>query len=119
VLTSALSPDVQAMQQQSAAASGDRREGICETQSVAYLVRARVSGPGVIWVSSAVSDQTQPPRPGALLQKACQEYITGFERAYKVSFYAAFVALLLSLALPGWPLKWAGREEHEVSSVAH
>jgi EmrB/QacA subfamily drug resistance transporter len=119
VLASALSPDVQAMQQHSAAASGDRREGLCETESVAYLVPAQVSGPGIVQSSPAVSDQAQPPQPGALVQQACQEYITGFNRAYKVSFYAAFVALLLSLALPGWPLKWAGREGHEVSTVAH
>jgi EmrB/QacA subfamily drug resistance transporter len=126
VLTSALSPEVQAMQQRPAAALGERRGGICEAQPVAYLPPAQASGPGTIWPSSAVSDQVQPPRPGALLQNACQEYITGFHRAYQVSFYAAAVALLLSLTLPGWPLKWAGRqahegagrEEHEVASAA-
>jgi EmrB/QacA subfamily drug resistance transporter len=119
VLASALSADVQALQQQSVAASGGRQAGICEAQSVAYLA-PQVGSPDMVRSGSAISsDQAQPAQPGALLRKACQEYVTGFERAYKVSFYAAFVALLLSLALPGWPLKWAGREEHEVSTVAH
>ncbi len=45
------------------------------------------------------------------MQRACQENIAGFELAYKVTFYAAIVALVLGLLLPGWPGKWAGREE--------
>jgi hypothetical protein len=36
--------------------------------------------------------------------------IAGFERAYTVTFYAAILALVLGLLLPGWPGKWVGRK---------
>lgn len=50
-----------------------------------------------------------PPNATQLLTQACDENVAGFERAYTVTFYAAFVALALGLMLPGWPLKWGGR----------
>jgi hypothetical protein len=31
-----------------------------------------------------------------------------------VTFYAAIIALVLGLMLPGWPLKWAGRRAADV-----
>ena len=34
------------------------------------------------------------------------ENLRGFEQAYKITFYAALVALLLGLRLPGWPGNW-------------
>ncbi|MHB0874996.1 MAG: hypothetical protein ACYC5O_03005 [Anaerolineae bacterium] len=37
------------------------------------------------------------------------ESIAGFERAYRITFYAAIVALFLGALLPGWPRPWAGR----------
>lgn len=37
------------------------------------------------------------------------ENLLGFERAYKITFYAALVALLLGLYLPGWPGNWTTR----------
>jgi hypothetical protein len=46
-----------------------------------------------------------------LLNRACKENIDGFERAYQVTFYAASMALVLGLMLPGWPGRWAGRQE--------
>ncbi|MCL4298400.1 MAG: DHA2 family efflux MFS transporter permease subunit [Anaerolineae bacterium] len=39
----------------------------------------------------------------------CSEYITGLERAYKLTFYVAILATLLGAFLPGWPLRWTGR----------
>jgi hypothetical protein len=52
---------------------------------------------------------TLPPNAMKLMAQACQENIKGFESAYKITFYAAFLALALGLMLPGWPLKFAGR----------
>jgi EmrB/QacA subfamily drug resistance transporter len=43
------------------------------------------------------------------LDTACTESIAGFERAYRLTFEAALIALLLGALLPGWPGKWAGR----------
>jgi len=43
------------------------------------------------------------------LSRACEENLSGFARAYKFTFYAAFVALVLGALLPGYPFEWAGR----------
>ncbi len=44
-----------------------------------------------------------------LTPRACAENISGFERAYTVTFFAAGAALVLGLLFPGWPAKWRGR----------
>jgi EmrB/QacA subfamily drug resistance transporter len=110
VLTSAISPDVQALQSQAAPQASAQHAGLCEAQPLAYAAPVAQAGsaPGQT-VFAAFTAQGQPPQPGALLQKACQENISGFERAYRITFYAAFLALLLGLMLPGWPMRWAGR----------
>src|SRR5512143_3999911 len=50
-----------------------------------------------------------PPNASQLLGEACVETVSGFEQAYKVTFFASVAALVLGLMLPGWPGKWAGR----------
>lgn len=42
-------------------------------------------------------------------ETACIESVAGFERAYRLTFWAALVALLLAILLPGWPGDWTGR----------
>lgn len=44
-----------------------------------------------------------------VLQRACDEYVGGFERAYRLTFFAALLAMLLGMTLPGWPASWHGR----------
>jgi hypothetical protein len=51
------------------------------------------------------------PQGVGLLQQACAENITGFERAYLVTFYVSLAALVLGLMLPGWPGPWLGRKD--------
>jgi EmrB/QacA subfamily drug resistance transporter len=105
VLASTLSPQISALQQQFQDAprvSGTTPIAICtaQTQIVASINTNGASAP------------FQPQLPGnasQLLDEACRENIAGFERAYTVTFYAAIVALVLGLMLPGWPLKFAGR----------
>jgi EmrB/QacA subfamily drug resistance transporter len=107
VLASTLTPDVQSLQQQfsqGADPGNGRSLAICEPIPVAF---AGSNQPAQLGTQQGAL----PPQVGSLLQRACQENIAGFERAYKVTFYAAFLALLLGLALPGWPGKWAGRQE--------
>jgi hypothetical protein len=109
VLASALSPEVRAMQNR----FGDTRppaegqaRGICEpaATALAWLPETGSAAPeGGLRISAL---QTDNP-----LERACRENIAGFERAYQVTFYAAFAALLLGLMLPGWPARWAGRQE--------
>jgi hypothetical protein len=49
--------------------------------------------------------------PPDQLQRACRENMVGFERAYRLTFWFALLALLLSSLLPGWPAKWQGRAQ--------
>jgi EmrB/QacA subfamily drug resistance transporter len=51
----------------------------------------------------------QAPQDLTALRAACSENLTGFERAYRLTFYMAILAVLLGALLPGWPFAWAGR----------
>ena len=61
----------------------------------------------------------QQPNVGALIEQACLENVAGFERAYRITFFASIVALILGLMLPGWPLAWGGRRAADVPTVSH
>lgn len=102
VLASTLSPQTQALQSQlrvPARAGTSTHIGLCEPpQSVATDIGHATDGTLIA------------PVPPALLQQACRENVAGFERAYRLTFYAAFIALGLGLLLPGWPFKWHGRQ---------
>jgi DHA2 family multidrug resistance protein len=104
VLASTLSPKIYALQQQFLNAPpqlGVAPLAICQP------------APGTLVVAS-LKPGDQPPAPippqvAPLLGEACRENIAGFEQAYRVTFYAASLAFLIGLLLPGWPFKWAGR----------
>lgn len=51
----------------------------------------------------------EPQETNPELSRACEENLSGFARAYKFTFYAALVALVLGASLPGFPFEWAGR----------
>ena len=108
VLTSTLSAPVVALQQQDPpapvagqAASSSRPLGLCEVPG------ATPSGsqPPVQLASLVVP----PMKSDSITNLACQENVAGFERAYTVTFYAAILAVLVGLFLPGWPGRWVGR----------
>jgi len=42
--------------------------------------------------------------------------MSGFENAYRLTFYASIGALILGAFLPGWPDKWSGRGGMQGSS---
>jgi len=68
--------------------------------------------PGAAAAASLKTADPAPPIPAQvapLLGEACRENIAGFEQAYRVTFFAAGLAFLIGLLLPGWPFKWAGR----------
>lgn len=80
-------------------------------QSIGVAVLATV-------LSSAVTVQGPPPGTKLsgpvpafvlpLLRRFQQQYLTGLEHAYTVTFVAALVAIALALLLPGWPARsWA------------
>ena len=113
VLSSTLSTQTKTLQEQARpqiASSAPTRFGICETPGV---VAERNVPPGVPDVAV--------PQVRAGIQQACTEYVTGFENTYQVTFYVAFIALILGAFMPGWPFKWAGRgaAASETPTLAH
>jgi DHA2 family multidrug resistance protein len=103
VLASALSPQVKDLQQQFQAQASSQvaigqHFGLCET-------------PGV------PADQNVPPRVPVAVQPqvqqqipaACREYLGGFDRTYRLTFYFALLAIVIGAFMPGWPFRWAGR----------
>jgi len=102
VLASTLSPQISALQQQFLNApipAGTSPIAICPASSNLTAGAVGAGDPAIHLPASAL----------ALLGKACQQNIAGFEHAYRITFYAAILAFLIGLILPGWPLKWAGR----------
>lgn len=111
ILTSSLSAQTKSLQNQpptvattqQVAATDIQHFGLCESftangQSVTgdQNVPAQIPAPGRAAVASGI-------------KTACSEYITGFERTYNLTFFAAIIAMLMGFFLPGWPMKWAGR----------
>lgn len=111
ILSSYLSPNIKAQQDQlqNSIAAITTRFGVCETPGVA----AQENFP-----PGATASLASLPAPQALaaktkilsgLQQACSESMSGFDAAYRLTFYASIGALILAVFLPGWPAKWGGR----------
>ena len=110
ILASALSPEVRA-QGEAAQQRTERTAafGLCETPGVAT---ADNIPPAAAAQLASLPPANQAAAKGEIragLQKACDENLIGFERTYLFTFFASLVALLISLFLPGWPARWAGR----------
>ena len=104
VLASTLSPQISALQQQFLNAppqTGVPPLAICQP-AAGKTVAARL-------VKPADPPANIPAQVAPLLSVACQENVAGFEQAYRITFFAAILAFLIGLLLPGWPFKWAGR----------
>lgn len=105
VLVSTLSPEVRALQstintQASARSSTDGAiHGLC----VLPPVLATSAG------NTTIPSPSEPLQNTVLMKQACEENMAGFDRTYKLTFYASLVALILGAFLPGWPFKWKGR----------
>ncbi|MBK9714122.1 MAG: DHA2 family efflux MFS transporter permease subunit [Kouleothrix sp.] len=105
VLSSSLSPEVKGLQnqfQQQASQPGavvaTKPFGVCETPGVPADQNVP---PGVPAIAQAQAKQS--------IDRACSEYLVGFDRTYKLTFYVALVAIVIGLFMPGWPFAWAGR----------
>jgi hypothetical protein len=87
VLASGSSPDVRRQQQaQTTTDAGGVHAGICEP--------------------APDGDEGVPRVP---MQRACEEHLRGFRRAYTVTIFASIAALITGAFLPGWPSTWTGR----------
>ncbi len=106
VLVSTLSPQVAALQQKfldMPVQPGVPPVALCVSSTT---IIPATGGSGVV---KADPPATSSSKQAQLMADACDQSIAGFERAYKVTFYAAILALVLGLMLPGWPFKWGGR----------
>jgi len=115
ILASTISPQIQQLQK---TFSGLPASGVASTHVAGVCEPVQVASLGVGGASATILTAPDgatrgvgavPPNLPALLKQACDENIAGFEKAYTVTFYAAMLALVLGLMLPGWPRKWGGR----------
>lgn len=113
VLASTQSPETRAL---GPGGHGGTQAGLCEVRPVGPAVT-----PGAAPVVATPSlGPVAAPGSGAdatLVARACDEGIRGFERAYRLTFYLAIVAVLLGAMLPGWPGRWAGRQGHAPAAL--
>jgi DHA2 family multidrug resistance protein len=111
VLTSTLSADVKAQQDQAqqTVSVASARFGICETPGVKPQDNIPPAAAAALVGMPAQSASAARTKILAGVQRACTESMAGFEAAYRITFYASIGALLLGLFLPGWPAKWGGR----------
>lgn len=114
VLVSTLSPQISALQQE-----------FLNTPPQPGVVPLAICQP-IVSPSVAVNLKSgDPPAPipaqvAPLLAEACRENISGFEQSYRITFFAAILAFLIGLLLPGWPFKWAGRRAADgPAPIAH
>jgi EmrB/QacA subfamily drug resistance transporter len=53
-----------------------------------------------------------------VLASSGSDPLTGFENAYRLTFYVSLVAVAVALFLPGWPGQWSGREGLQSAAAA-
>jgi DHA2 family multidrug resistance protein len=94
---------------QTTSTSASAHFGVCETPGVKADDNLP---PGV---DSSLASLPQPQVAAAktkilsALKLACNSSMSGFENAYRLTFFAAIGALIIGAFLPGWPAKWGGR----------
>ncbi len=98
VLASSLSPQTRQLQQQ--------------VQSQA------AQQPGSEQQFALCNAQTNSLQNVQAAQQACDQYLSGLERAYRYTFYFAIAAVIVSAFLPGWPFAWEGRGAQSESGAA-
>lgn len=122
VLTSTLSPEVRELQDKFRAAEPTQqtvqqaRFGLCETPGVAAEDNIPISAAETLKSLPAAQATAAKQKMVTQLQQMCSENISGFEKTYLITFYAAILALIIGAFLPGWPGKWTGRSVGGVSA---
>ena len=117
VLASTLSPEVKELQAQ--LDNPGLGMGTKQTGGICGAAAAASDASSALAIVSQEPATTWSHEQVALLQQACQENVTGFERAYRLTFYASLVALVLGAFLPGWPLRWRGRQMTGAPVASH
>jgi len=112
ILVSFVTPEVKALQERAQgtqAATSTTPFGICSTPGVPPEDNLPPGTSTALANLPAQAAQAAEAKILATLQVACDQYMQGFEAAYRVTLYASLGALLLAVFLPGWPGKWGGR----------
>lgn len=111
IFSSAIPAEIRAQQDklQETQVSASAPFGVCETPGV----KAEDNLP-----PGAAASLASLPKPAAdaaktkilsALQTSCDASMSGFENAYRLTFFASIGALIVGAFLPGWPGKWGGR----------
>lgn len=113
ILSSSVSSEIRAQQDQiqeaQGTASAPARFGICETPGVPTEENLPPDVDASVASASTAMAAAAKTRILSTLKAACDQSIQGFEKAYRVTFFASIGALILGAFLPGWPRKWGGR----------
>jgi hypothetical protein len=122
IFSASLSPAIRAQQDQFQNQQGTStaRFGICGTPGVKPEENLP---PGVGSQLSSLSDSNASAAKNKILStlsEACQESMSGFENAYRLTFFFSIGALIVGAFLPGWPGKWGGRGSmQQAPAVGH
>jgi DHA2 family multidrug resistance protein len=112
ILVSFVSPEVKALQERAQgtqAAASTTPFGICSTPGVPPEDNLP---PGTSESLASLPPKAAQAAEAKILEVlgvACDQYMQGFQSAYRVTLYASLGALVLAVFLPGWPRKWSGR----------
>jgi DHA2 family multidrug resistance protein len=112
ILVSFVTPEVKALQERALATQASTSTepfGICSTPGVPADENLPPGTTAALANLPPQAAQTAETKILETLQLACEQYMQGFEAAYRVTLWASIGALVLAVFLPGWPGKWGGR----------
>lgn len=111
ILVSFLSPQISAKEQQlqQSPLPASVRFGVCETPGVAANNNLPPGTSATLAAMPASQAAATKAQILGFMNQACDQSMTGFEAAYRITFFASIGALILAAFLPGWPGKWGGR----------
>jgi DHA2 family multidrug resistance protein len=88
--------------------------GVCETPGVRATDNLPPGTSASLATLPAAMADTAKSKILFALKTACEASMTGFENAYRLTFFASIGALIIGAFLPGWPGKWGGRASMQV-----
>ena len=111
ILVNYLSPQIKAQEQnlQDSPVAATAHFGVCETPGVAAENNLPPGASASLSTLPAPAAAQAKAQILGMLKQTCDQTMSGFEAAYRITFFASIGALILAAFLPGWPGKWGGR----------